>query len=124
MALIRVSDTETWKCSAQLFDRLLRQIQETVALSSPELANTIRAARQSHLNWWTMANLSGAGFQSFAHGVQCAEKAWLSKGPESPADLDYYSGVLARLGDLTRVLAADPRTAQPADSALGEHAAH
>jgi hypothetical protein len=107
MALLRVNGTDTWICSAQMFDFLLREFQQ--ALTSHELVSVLEAVLQSQLHWWSIADVNAAHFQAFLAAVQKAETVINSQGPKSPNDLDRYSAVLARLSELIRLLAADPR---------------
>jgi hypothetical protein len=107
MALIRVNSNTSWKASAPVFEAVLESAQKLITPINAQLAQTVRSVVESHLHWWSIADLTPDEYRSVMAAVLETEKTrpWerLVSRQEPPL------GIAKRLTALSASLASDPR---------------
>ena len=109
MGLLRISEEQSWLCSARIFNTLLDHLREALAVEQPALACAISAARDSQLHWWSIARLPVDEFQLVLRAVEKVRHIRSAEGPRNLSELDAYAMFMDRLDALARLLQADTR---------------
>ena len=109
MAVVTINKDQNWGCAAYVFDNILSRAAQRIAPSNLGLAKELGLAVESHLNWYSLEELSAEDFRLFLHTIKEIQGQYLADGPSAFADPTFYPGFIARIEDFLKLLTSDQR---------------